>query len=211
VRQVTRGRNDRGEQVHLWEGPLEEDPSGRNWADEASIFSFLGLPYIPPEDRTADLTTARLEQMAGAPPDCCPPEEECVLLATQPAASSSTWRARGVVGLDCEFVGVGRNTAGIGGDRNALARISVVAYSGEVLLDTFVKVEEEVVDFRIHVTGARFQASGLPHSGHAKLQALAGSRWQPLPEELDEASSWEVHPRISSLFCGGCAVSIRAL
>lgn len=46
-----------------------------------------------------------------------------------------------------------RNTVGIGGDRNALARVSVVSYSGEVLLDTFVQPGEVVVDFRIHVTG----------------------------------------------------------
>jgi len=59
----------------------------------------------------------------------------------------------GAVGLDCEFVGVGRNTAGIGGDRNALARVSVVLEGGRVLLDTTVRVDEPVVDFRIHVTG----------------------------------------------------------
>eukprot|EP00927_Polykrikos_kofoidii_P071137 TRINITY_DN67462_c0_g1_i1.p1 TRINITY_DN67462_c0_g1~~TRINITY_DN67462_c0_g1_i1.p1 ORF type:complete len:650 (+),score=98.42 TRINITY_DN67462_c0_g1_i1:42-1952(+) len=58
-----------------------------------------------------------------------------------------------VVGLDCEFIGVGKNTAGIGGDRNALARVSIVAPGGVTLLDTTVKVTEPVVDFRIHITG----------------------------------------------------------
>eukprot|EP00929_Paragymnodinium_shiwhaense_P073177 TRINITY_DN37224_c0_g1_i1.p1 TRINITY_DN37224_c0_g1~~TRINITY_DN37224_c0_g1_i1.p1 ORF type:complete len:496 (+),score=63.04 TRINITY_DN37224_c0_g1_i1:113-1600(+) len=59
----------------------------------------------------------------------------------------------GIVAIDCEFVGVGKNTAGIGGDRNALARISVVAPGGKVLMDTTVQVLEPVVDFRIHITG----------------------------------------------------------
>lgn len=62
------------------------------------------------------------------------------------------------VGLDCEFIGVGKNTAGIGGDRNALARVSVVASGGHVLLDTTVQVLEPIVDFRIHVTGLTQEA-----------------------------------------------------
>lgn len=58
-----------------------------------------------------------------------------------------------VVALDTEFVGVGSNTVSFGGSRNALARLSVVACSEEVLLDCIVQVPEPIVDFRIAITG----------------------------------------------------------
>ena len=52
------------------------------------------------------------------------------------------------VALDCEFVGVGP-----GGYESALARVSLVDYNNAVLLDTYVKVDEPVTDYRTWVSG----------------------------------------------------------
>ena len=47
------------------------------------------------------------------------------------------------VALDCEMVGVGPQ-----GRRSVLARVSVISGDGCCLLDTFVRVEEKVTDYR---------------------------------------------------------------
>lgn len=52
--------------------------------------------------------------------------------------------------LDCEMVGVGPH-----GTDSALARVSVVNWDGETVLDTFVKVDVPVTDFRTFVSGVR--------------------------------------------------------
>lgn len=52
------------------------------------------------------------------------------------------------VALDCEFVGVGP-----GGYESALARVSLVDYNNAILLDTYVKVDEAVTDYRTFVSG----------------------------------------------------------
>lgn len=54
------------------------------------------------------------------------------------------------VALDCEFVGVG-----IQGLTSALARVSLVGFEGNVLLDTFCAPSEKVVDYRSWVSGVR--------------------------------------------------------
>lgn len=55
-----------------------------------------------------------------------------------------------VVALDCEMVGVGP-----AGKTDALARVSVVNYAGDVLYDTFVKPGEAVTDYRTRWSGVR--------------------------------------------------------
>ena len=52
------------------------------------------------------------------------------------------------VALDCEMVGIGTD-----GKKSALARVSIVDWSLNVLLDTFVQVPMRVTDFRTHVSG----------------------------------------------------------
>jgi RNA exonuclease 4 len=54
------------------------------------------------------------------------------------------------VALDCEMVGVGP-----GGLRSVLARVSVIDSQGVALFDTFVRVDEKVVDYRTFVSGVR--------------------------------------------------------
>jgi len=52
--------------------------------------------------------------------------------------------------LDCEMVGVG-----LYGAESALARVSIVNWDCEVVLDTFVKVPVPVTDYRTFVSGVR--------------------------------------------------------
>jgi RNA exonuclease 4 len=52
------------------------------------------------------------------------------------------------VALDCEMVGIGRD-----GKKSALARVSIVDWDLNVILDSFVKVPIRVTDFRTHVSG----------------------------------------------------------
>lgn len=44
---------------------------------------------------------------------------------------------------------------GPGGKLSVLARVSVVDWHGTVLLDSFVKVQERITDYRTHVSGIR--------------------------------------------------------
>lgn len=52
--------------------------------------------------------------------------------------------------LDCEMVGVGP-----GGLDSALARISIINWDNELVLDTYVRVQEKVTDYRTFVSGIR--------------------------------------------------------
>ena len=52
--------------------------------------------------------------------------------------------------VDCEMVGVG-----MGGIDSALARVSVINWNNEIVLDTYVKVDQEVTDYRTFVSGIR--------------------------------------------------------
>ncbi|KAI8366668.1 ribonuclease H-like domain-containing protein [Radiomyces spectabilis] len=54
------------------------------------------------------------------------------------------------VAIDCEMVGVGP-----GGVESALARVSLVNFNGAVLLDTYVKPQEKVTDYRTFVSGIK--------------------------------------------------------
>ena len=55
-----------------------------------------------------------------------------------------------VVGLDCEMVGVGQ-----GGGTSALARVTVLAQDGRILLDRYVKPQQEITDYRTDKSGIR--------------------------------------------------------
>lgn len=59
--------------------------------------------------------------------------------------------ARKYVAIDCEMVGIGSD-----GVNSALARVSVVDYEGEVLLDEYVKPKQRVTDLRTKVSGIHF-------------------------------------------------------
>ncbi|XP_055531761.1 RNA exonuclease 4 [Wyeomyia smithii] len=52
--------------------------------------------------------------------------------------------------LDCEFVGTGSD-----GKEHMLARVSIVNERGEVILDTYVKPQKTVIDYRTEISGIR--------------------------------------------------------
>jgi RNA exonuclease 4 len=55
-----------------------------------------------------------------------------------------------ILGLDCEMVGVGPD-----GSKSALARVVVVNAHGNSVLDTYVKPQQDVTDYRTAVSGVR--------------------------------------------------------
>jgi len=65
-------------------------------------------------------------------------------------ASANQYDPSSYVALDCEFVGVGYQ-----GLTSALARVSLVGFDGNVLLDTFCAPAEQVIDYRSWVSGVR--------------------------------------------------------
>lgn len=52
--------------------------------------------------------------------------------------------------MDCEMVGIGYR-----GMKSVLARVSIVNWDLEVVLDTYVQVSEKVTDYRTHVSGIK--------------------------------------------------------
>lgn len=52
--------------------------------------------------------------------------------------------------LDCEFVGIGAH-----GKEHMLARVSIVNERSEVILDTYVKPQKAVIDYRTEISGIR--------------------------------------------------------
>jgi RNA exonuclease 4 len=52
--------------------------------------------------------------------------------------------------MDCEMVGVGPD-----GTESALARVSIINYSGGVVLDEYVRPQEPITDYRTWVSGIR--------------------------------------------------------
>ncbi|VDO05476.1 unnamed protein product [Rodentolepis nana] len=55
----------------------------------------------------------------------------------------------GPIALDCEMVGVGNNK------RSALARVSIVDYTGRVIYDVISRPDEPITDFRTRYSGIR--------------------------------------------------------
>lgn len=71
--------------------------------------------------------------------------------------------------IDCEMVGVGAQ-----GVQSTLGRVSIVNWHGAVLLDTFVKPKERVVDYRTWVSGVSAEdlANGAPLTRSVVSRAL---------------------------------------
>lgn len=83
------------------------------------------------------------------------------------AASSSEKAEPGTyIAIDCEMVGVG-----LKGSESILARVSIVNWHGAVLLDTFVRPQEMVTDYRTWVSGVRPEdLRGAPSFGNVQQQ-----------------------------------------
>jgi len=52
--------------------------------------------------------------------------------------------------MDCEMVGIGFN-----GFQSAVARVSIINWDNEVILDTYVKVNEPITDYRTWISGIK--------------------------------------------------------
>lgn len=83
--------------------------------------------------------------------------------AVRPSSSSTNLLPDTKIGkyiaLDCEMVGVGPPSTdertGKIITESSLARVSLVNYDGETVMDEFVKQKERVTDYRTHVSGVR--------------------------------------------------------
>jgi RNA exonuclease 4 len=102
-------------------------------------------PALPPtsEKKSSALLAADDEILTAAPPLKCS-------MFVRGALRGGPAKLTKVIALDCEFVGVGE-----GGREDALARASLVNSRGEVLVDSFVRVDRPVVDYRTEVSGVR--------------------------------------------------------
>ena len=67
-----------------------------------------------------------------------------------PQAIRTNTQPTRVLALDCEMVGVGED-----GSKSALARVCVCNYFGNVLIDSYCKPGERVVDFRTRYSGIK--------------------------------------------------------
>jgi RNA exonuclease 4 len=78
---------------------------------------------------------------------------------TMYSSSSSGYPEHLCLAMDCEMVGVGPHHISV------LARVSIVDFRGEIVYDTFVKVEEKVTDYRTAVSGIRPEdlRNGVPY------------------------------------------------
>jgi len=88
-------------------------------------------------------------------------KETAKFMLSQPSAEEQG----NYVALDCEMVGVGA-----GGKASALARVSIVDFHGNTVMDKHVEVKERVTDFRTHVSGVR--ASDLKGKGDVEMVSL---------------------------------------
>lgn len=75
--------------------------------------------------------------------------EEYAALPEKEAESKQKTRIGRYIALDCEMVQVGPCNK----KDQVLARISIVNYHGNIILDTFVKPKEKVVDYKTWITG----------------------------------------------------------
>jgi RNA exonuclease 4 len=74
----------------------------------------------------------------------------------------------GPIAMDCEMVGVGED-----GSKSVLARVSIVDFHGNVLIDSYVAPQEKVTDLRTWVSGIRWQdLKGAPK--FADVQKIVG-------------------------------------
>jgi RNA exonuclease 4 len=103
------------------------------------------------------------------------------------------------ISLDCEFVGIGPE-----GTESALARVSIVNFHGAVVLDTFVKTTEKVVDYRTWVSGVREGdlRNGMFYSPR-RIQSSGRERILTISARVLQAPSFkEVQKQVSDILKG---------
>ena len=95
------------------------------------------------------------------------------------------WKNRKCFAIDCEMVGVG-----IDGKDSVIARVSVVDFDGNVVLDQYVKPTERVVDLRTWVSGIRPRdlANGRHHTHRLNMRNAhsSGKPWTEVQKMLGQ-------------------------
>ncbi|CAG8768801.1 4763_t:CDS:2, partial [Acaulospora colombiana] len=77
-------------------------------------------------------------------------KENLIAMILRPTAGGPVGKPTKFLALDCEMVGVGPF-----GSESALARVTVVNYVGDIVLDEFVLPQETVTDWRTFVSGIK--------------------------------------------------------
>lgn len=124
--------------------------AGSNWEKQRNSTSLERKKSVAPvsNQQENDLPTATADVPANENAN----QEVSLSKAQRLRAKKKAAQRKKYVAMDCEMVGVGFN-----GDNDMLARVSIVGKGGEVLLDMYVKPQEEVVDYRTSVSGIRPQ------------------------------------------------------
>lgn len=115
--------------------PPPKNINGRNQPQLDSRRKKRKLEFPRLNDLVAEEATAKAKKE----------EDEARKLAE--GVLSDEYKSR-YLALDCEMVGIGTDSK-----KSALARVSIVDWDGNCVLDTFVQVPTRVTDFRTHVSG----------------------------------------------------------
>jgi RNA exonuclease 4 len=140
----------------------------RNWqslrkvlqAEKPPQVNLLRRPRLLPRERPSEAPASSASKIsvdgaASVPPKCS--------MFLRGALRGGPAKLTKVVALDCEFVGVGE-----GGREDALARASLVNSRGEVLYDSFVRVDRPIFDYRTAVSGVRAEDLTNPDAADPK-------------------------------------------
>jgi len=111
------------------------------WAKQRAEIDAIVSSTKQTQARQAPLTSYTTQRFASTH------SSESYSLTSATDASTSD---NNLLGLDCEYVGVGYE-----GQDDCLARVSIVNATGECIYDKYVKPGEEVVDYRTEVSGIR--------------------------------------------------------
>ncbi|KAJ1952863.1 3'-5' exonuclease [Linderina pennispora] len=139
------GNDDLPRDANDWFDKLEEDANDSRAAksrNNTKLIKVNGADEEGEED-DGDLPTDVVKARGSDTPASLKP--------VRPMVSKEKREAIGrYLAVDCEMVG-----AGFKGCRSMLARVSIVNYYGHVIMDTFVKPQEPVTDYRTWVSGIR--------------------------------------------------------
>ncbi|KAJ1933670.1 3'-5' exonuclease [Linderina macrospora] len=137
------GNDDLPRDANGWFDKLEEDAIDNRTAKGRQNAKPTEAPDSDNEEDDGDLPTDLVKARVSSAPS-----------SSKPAKATVSKEKREAIGkylaVDCEMVG-----AGFKGSRSMLARVSIVNYYGHVIMDTFVKPQEQVTDYRTWVSGIR--------------------------------------------------------
>ncbi len=123
--------------------------SGREHGDTLTFVTHEDMPSLRPQNKKAKTNKEfpSIKQLLKQKQELEQLRKEETKLKEKLNTIPEAVRAQ-YVALDCEMVGIGTD-----GRKSALARVSLVDWNLNVLLDTFVQVPIRVTDFRTHVSG----------------------------------------------------------